>query len=913
MATKIDTITGQYHRYVEDQVLTHHQLNETIDYFDDQNRLNRVFLTGTGIACGFIVSTVPGYTSITITQGTGITTDGDLLKLQTKLSQAEEFQKKELKQKLVKIDSSSIIYKSFKPFTEDKADYAHFIKNNALIPLWELLPEKDPGTDLETGEQLLNSFPDFANIKNYVVILYLESYPKKASLCSQTDCSNQGGEEVFNLRVLLTSKTNADIIIANDSLYNKYNYFDDYKLLPELGVKKVVLNSNNTQTATQIKQLFNAVVSDNTFKNSLKNSISTILTNLGYTTQATAINTGITTLFNIQPINIPSDIHYRYDALKDIVATYKELKDLFIQLCSECNPPLGSFPKHLMLGLVEDTEYYKSYRHQFYKAPILDNQNKTFKNFDSLIQRLVSITQKYGVIAAANNVKITPSKATGKLGHKSIPYYYNVDNPFLNSWDFERKSIYIQKANFSYHTGNLSNDDYIKFPLQYALDDYDFYRIEGYLNDSIDDVNLNLTNLRNNFGLDFDFKILDIIQNKDDLKKLLKINPSFEHKAGVKKGGTLLLLKEGSTFITDFAVDYKITSDDDLSCCTIVECVYPWISSLKYINNLSRSLKGTQSKVKAMPTHYILNIRKYSINGVDLINSPVKINIPLNNEIFLRRLHVVMEKINHRFPAGLVFDFSEEQKKLKITKLEKDTFVFEVQDITLSNNSPVYKYTETGITRNNKLYKTTGITCSIVNAYKENVYKNLQSNYAPIDKDDDYGLFNEDWRKWEELKKQLKKHDLTKGFRRFVTEFNQFSTIPVYYYSDNSETDVKSDLQKIAQDILAIDNRLYDIYIGGDWTNGNWVNSSMCDYYAQNSQKTNDPVVRFINLRKKLHNENGISKYMIHINPFNRNGALININLAQLNPVFVKYAAKADFYLQKPDNGSFIKIIVDAS
>lgn len=902
MATKLDNITGQYHSYVEDQVLTHYQLNETIDYFDDQNRLSKVFLTGTGIACGFLVSTTEAHTFITITQGTGITTDGDLIKLQTKLP------KDDTKQKLISVNLSSITYKSFKPFTEDKASYPHFIKNNAIIPLWELLPEKLPAEPLETGEQLLTAFPDFININNYVVILYLENYSKDASLCSQIDCSNQGGEEVFNLRVLLASKSNADTIITNDSLYSKYNYFDDYKLLPELGVKKVIPTFNTTQTAAQIKQLFNTVVSDNTFKTSLKNSITTILTNLNYTAQATAINTGITNLFNI-PGSIPSDIHYRYDALKDIVATYKELKDLFMQLCSECNPHLGSFPKHLMLGLVEDAEYYKAYRHQFYNAPILDNQNKTFKNFDSLIQRLLSITQKYGVVAAANNVKITPSKATGKLGHKSIPYYYNVDNPFLNSWDFERNSIYLQKANFSYHTINLLNDDYIKFPLQYTLDDYDFYRIEGYLNDSIDDVNNNLTTQKNTFGLDFDFQIIDIIENKDDLKTLLKNNPSFEHKAGVKKGGTLLLLKEGSVFLADFAVDYKITSDNEMGCCTIVECMYPWISSLKYINNLSRSIKGTESRVKAKPTHYVLNVRKYSINGVNLINSPVIIRIPLDNEIFLRRLHVVMEKINLRFPSGLVFDFIEEQKKLKITKLEKDNFVFEVQDITLTNSSPVYKLTETGITRNNRSYKVSGITCSIVNAYQEDIYKKLQSNYAPIDKDDDNGRFDEDWRKWEELRKLLRKHEVTADFRRFVTEFDQFGSIPVFYYSDNSESDVKSDLQQIAQDIYDIDERLSDVYIGGDWTNGNWVNSTMYDYYNSNSKNTSDEVVRFINLRKKLHNENGISKYMIHINPFNANGSSININLEELNTVFAKHATKADFYLQKPANGNFIKII----
>ena len=899
MATKLDNITGQYHSYVEDQVLTHYQLNETIDYFSDQDRLSRVFLTGTGVACGFGISITPTNNAITITQGTGITTDGDLIKLQKKAPDALSLL---VKQKLFTVDFASITYRSYKPFTEDKANYSHFkINPTTMVTLFELLPEKPAETPPEAGEQLLTAFPDLANIRNYVVLLYLESYPKEATLCSQIDCSNQGGEEVFNLRVLITTKTNADIIIAKDNLFKKYDYFEQYKLLPELGVKKVIPKFNTVLSSAQIKQLFNAVVSDNAFKTILKNSITIILTKLGYTTQAATINTNITTLFNILPASIPSDIHYRYDLLKDIVSTYKELKDLFIQLSAECNPPLGSFPKHLMLGMIEDVEPYKSYRHKFYKAPLLDNQNKTFRNFDSLIQRLLSMTQKYGVVAAANNVKITPSKATGKLGNKSIPYYYNVDNPFINTWDFERSNIFISKANFSYHSLNLLNNDYIQFPFKYALDDYDFFRVEGYLNDSVDDVKNNLTLQKTVNGLDFDFQIMDIIENKDDLKTLLNNNPSFEHKAGVQKGGTLLLLKEGTNFIADFAVDYKVATEDSLSCCTIVECMYPWISSLKYINNLARSLKGTQSRVRAMPTHYVLNIRKYSINGVNLITNPVTIRVPLNDEVFLRRLHVVMEKINQRFPTGLVFDFIEEQKKLKITKLEKDIFVFEVQDITLSTSSPVYALTQSGITRNNRNYLAKGITCSIVNAYQEDIYKKLQSNYAPINKDDDdYGRFDEDWRKWEILRRKLITNPITAPYQRFITQISHFNDIP----TNSPNTFVRQELNQIANAIRTASTafRTLEISIGGDWTNGNWVNSTMMNHYAQHLNDTNDDIALFVRLRKKLHNENGISKYIIHINN------PTNMNLAPLTNIFNSFANKAEFYLQKPANGLFVVI-----
>jgi hypothetical protein len=462
MATKLTTITGNYHSYVEDQVLTHYQLNETIDYFDDQNRLNRIFLTGTGILCGFEVSTNATYSIVSITQGNGITTDGDLIKLRT---EANKPLATLIKQKLFSIDLSKIDYKSYRKFDNDKGDYLPFKSGDSssnILPMWELLT-KDTG--LESGELPLTSF---TNLKNHVIILYLESYTKQASLCDEIDCSNRGAEEIFNLRVLVVSQESANIIIGKngspqrDSLYNKYDVFQKYNLLDELGVRKVIPTFNTTSTTNKIKQLFYAVVNDSSFRADLIENLTTILSSFGYTTQLSGIVTRINTLFTIADSNnIPTDIHYRYDLLKDVVATYKELKDLFIQLKSECNPPIGSFPKHLFLGLVEDNNRFKDYRHQFYKAPILD-QNKTFNNFDSLVRRLKSILDNYQV--TANVIKITPSKTTGKLGTKSVPYYYNVDDNLLHAWDFEKSNLYIHKNNFSYHTTNLANYDYIKSP-----------------------------------------------------------------------------------------------------------------------------------------------------------------------------------------------------------------------------------------------------------------------------------------------------------------------------------------------------------------------------------------------------------------------------------------------------------------
>ena len=53
MSTKLSTITTQYRKFNTNQVLTEAQLNEFLDYFEDQDRMSRIGLSGVGIVCGF--------------------------------------------------------------------------------------------------------------------------------------------------------------------------------------------------------------------------------------------------------------------------------------------------------------------------------------------------------------------------------------------------------------------------------------------------------------------------------------------------------------------------------------------------------------------------------------------------------------------------------------------------------------------------------------------------------------------------------------------------------------------------------------------------------------------------------------------------------------------------------------------
>src|SRR5690554_579271 len=147
MGKKLTAITPEYSSFENDQILTAAQLNEFLNYFDDQDRLSRICLSGVGIVCGFKLNFTPEQQLI-ISQGCGVTTDGDLLKLQVTIPDSDG---------LKRIDIPEILYTHFAPFVDDKALYKPFFYKESggveeQIPLWELFP-----TDLVTNQAPIRS------------------------------------------------------------------------------------------------------------------------------------------------------------------------------------------------------------------------------------------------------------------------------------------------------------------------------------------------------------------------------------------------------------------------------------------------------------------------------------------------------------------------------------------------------------------------------------------------------------------------------------------------------------------------------------------------------------------------------------------------------------------------------------
>lgn len=508
MNTKLDNITAQYRKFNENQALTEDQLNEFIDYFEDQDRLSRTRLSGTGIVCGF--STTPSFglpdptlNGLGISQGAGVTTDGDIITLRNNLDGVKE----------VSIDFPGKVYTHYRAYeANDKIfKYPHFTEVTTILEL----RSSNEIQDTEVGFVAL----DEATLAGKVALLYLDSYVNEAGACDTVDCDSQGDEQVSELKVLLVNTAEAQNIIegsTQDTIYNKHNEFEElYDALPNIEVARAFLTADVTTNAGVRAKFTSAIERDNILKKLGE----------GFELISNTFNVAINTLGTLENslrvllvTATDRDFQYRYDALKDLVATYNEIKDLLLHLKAECNPSIHSFPKHLMLGPVgaslelgENTEY----RHDFYKSPILSEEDENYARVVLLAERFVKEIENFRTFIGT--VKITPSKKDTDLGEKAVPFYYNVTDELLETWNYEKSENDKEDHNLSYHKGNLADDDFVQNPLNYTLDDNNFFRIEGHLGQSYKIAYENINAIKTKYGLPFDIKTLMLRRKSVDV------------------------------------------------------------------------------------------------------------------------------------------------------------------------------------------------------------------------------------------------------------------------------------------------------------------------------------------------------------------------------------------------------------
>jgi hypothetical protein len=494
---KLDSITSEYSSFVDNQVLTAKQLNDIIEFFEDQQRLTRTCLVGVGLVCGFGFKGNAG--GITVSKGCAVTTDGDLLYMQdTAFTHFRAY------------DNKLVKYPPFYPSGTDKPQ----------MSLWELTLA-DPATNKLPGGSLpLAGFQAKAGktVQQMVGLLYLEYYLKDPDACTAIDCDNQGKKQVAKLRVLLLSPADMELIInrtageiiADDIFRDYFNAYTQYISLAVPGAKRALLNDTNTASQAKLCETYISIV--NAGYPALSAAIVSLYNNFKFILDKSGsynISSEKTKLEAVlkQVVTAPQ-AQYFYDFYKDIVTAYNELRSALIELVYICCPDIYAFPKHIMLGYLNAAEANTpaQYRHRFYPSPAVTENKARVTAAISMTNRLFLLMNNFLVPAVGSPVKVTPSADYDRLmEHRAIPFYYDNISSVAAKWNHEMWRRGTDKRILSYHASQYAGgNDMIVSPLNYSIDTNNFFRVEGHIGRTYNDALKKVNDLRKDYDLPFD-------------------------------------------------------------------------------------------------------------------------------------------------------------------------------------------------------------------------------------------------------------------------------------------------------------------------------------------------------------------------------------------------------------------------
>jgi hypothetical protein len=518
MATKqnlmLESIRMEYHSFRKDQVLTHKQLNDLIEYFEDQDRLTRTCLTGVGVVCGLKIKNVAGTDPfVELSKGVAVTTDGDLLK------------------------SDTLQYRHFRSYVNTKKGTdigiydPFYFQNNGTdqqMELWELTRPNNSGVLPERSKELKSFKAESGkNIEELAALLYIEYYLQEPDKCTAIDCDNQGPHQVATPRLLLISQADLERVInrdpvneeIHDSIYTKWNNAaTQHRILPVLKAKRVTLNNFNTANPSALKSSYTSILNSESGK--LLDAIEKLFNAYGFLLNENdetgfsivafkqELQSAITTNVKVQ------QAQYLYDFYKDVLEGYNELRDSIFGLIYECCPDIKSFPKHIMLGLVKNPAA-DQYRHKFYPSPAVTANKKKLDRCKLLWQRIVKMVETINIPDQFANVKITPSTDYDQLIEKrAIPFYYNPTTKIVGKWNHSISSQKQENHILSYHApGYADGTDSTINPLDYNIDANNFFRIEGHIGKTLSLAISEIDKIKNNKSLPFDVIALRLEKN----------------------------------------------------------------------------------------------------------------------------------------------------------------------------------------------------------------------------------------------------------------------------------------------------------------------------------------------------------------------------------------------------------------
>ncbi|MFA8436118.1 MAG: Ig-like domain-containing protein [Marinifilaceae bacterium] len=562
--------------FESNQVLTSEQLNSLINYLDQQNRLTRSRLIGVGIVCGLEVNYDPKAGTITISGGTGITSEGYLISLG---------------------ECITVKYRNYTlPPGTLYAPFVHPVTNEKDIDLWELLTEKaDDGPDVAS----LKVPDDFLDDK--VVLLFVESYDKDLKSCLGKSCDELGKERIHRVRKLLISvedlqKVENRAILAKEerSLKEESELFGTKSMQTIKSLQKRRADQAGRYLGTQQKKKFNSSAIDDKlpfvdmlrvlflpgkahskdYKAFSKNYAVVILKVFDSLMDALSdtyelyapllsefysninpfqsrrirdVKKDLLEFIRDEALNTPSyrGIQYVYDYFRDLIAAYHEFKQVSSELMWGCCSNRNKFPRHLVLGKAIQPSSYQGnacdYRNEFVQPPVYNHQRELIRKMIALHNRLVLMFESFDldrlkiVLAKKEEfpIKITPSsEKSSPLGMRSIPWYYNPNQEssfeklgrLKDYWYHDATRGCSQEADaliLSYDDQSVDQSkpkDKLSTPLYYDTQGNSFLRIEGYLGKRLEEVMDRINLLKDQFNLSFQIMALQLNPDTGKLK-----------------------------------------------------------------------------------------------------------------------------------------------------------------------------------------------------------------------------------------------------------------------------------------------------------------------------------------------------------------------------------------------------------
>ncbi|MDW7693779.1 hypothetical protein R9C00_03395 [Flammeovirgaceae bacterium SG7u.111] len=534
-----------YPEFVANQVLTQKDLNNIVGYLDEQNRLTRTQLVGSGVVCGLEVSRGEN-NAIVISNGLGITSEGFLVREELKKKESfggeiPEVEAAEGEEQHIATEKKYTHYKEYnipqkyfhlkKEFdkNEPKTTTTAASTEEKIVTAFELLESSMEGaTSLEGRTE--------AFLKSHSVVLFLEQEVAYKDSCNG-DCNSTGIKRSFDIKKLLIANTILDDLLkvgyeigdATVDTFFKGKYLLESPRLRQFGytesLGKISLTNINSVEIfyNRYYHVCELGIGDISAKlNNLYHTFSTVFTFSifkGYTHSSlkNAFSGVQTTLQSY--LQKDYDIQYFYAFLGDLVLAYEEFRAAAFDLMDDCGIGNERFPYFLSLGeaVVDEPCKGSPYRMDFTQPPIYNGNQKRVKEVKVLYERLLfllegnkentlvnfeipkvdEIKDESGTLAITKTI---PSQKRGSaLSQRAIPYYYKEESvaALKPKWSFEKWRKCQSDAIYNFYTTPAE-------AFTWHMESPDFYRIEGQVGKGYAEVMGSISDQRLAYNLPFD-------------------------------------------------------------------------------------------------------------------------------------------------------------------------------------------------------------------------------------------------------------------------------------------------------------------------------------------------------------------------------------------------------------------------